>query len=188
MDIFDRAIIFAVEAHQGQRRKNGGTYIVHPLETASIAATLTDDREILSASVLHDTVEDTAVTIEEIENKFGKRVAELVASETENKRRSLSPESTWRERKEESLELLRGTKDVAIKIIWLSDKLANVRSFYREHLIYGDEIWRNFNQKDPKQQHWYYRTVAKLMDGLKDTPAWLEYDRLINEVFGTDIQ
>lgn len=66
-DILDRAILFATEAHRGAFRK--GTripYILHPLEAAAIAATITVDHEVLAAAVLHDVIEDTAVTEEEL--------------------------------------------------------------------------------------------------------------------------
>ncbi len=72
--------------HEGQLIKDGGVYILHPLEVAAIVGTMTNDLEILSAAVLHDTVEDTPVTAQDILDNFGERVAELVAHETENKR------------------------------------------------------------------------------------------------------
>jgi (p)ppGpp synthase/HD superfamily hydrolase len=59
----------------------------------------TDDEDVLTAAVLNDTVEDTAVTIQRVEKEFGPRVAELVASVTEDKKRKLPPEATWRARK-----------------------------------------------------------------------------------------
>ena len=80
---------------------------MHPLEAASIAGMLTKDEDIICAAVLHDVVEDTDRQLEEIRELFGDRVAELVSSETENKRRYLPPEATWRIRKEESLKHLK---------------------------------------------------------------------------------
>ncbi len=84
--IFEKAVLFALKAHEGQKRKDGGVYILHPLETAVIVGTMTNDLEVLAAAVLHDTVEDTPVTMDDIVNNFGKRVAGLVAHETEDKR------------------------------------------------------------------------------------------------------
>ena len=75
-ELLDRAILFAVKAHAGtERRGKGFPYIVHPMEAVSIAATITSDQEILAAAALHDTVEDTDVTIEQIRSEFGDRVA-----------------------------------------------------------------------------------------------------------------
>ena len=108
MDIFDKAVIFAVKAHSGALRKGTGTpYILHPLEVAAIAGTLTKDPEILAACVLHDTVEDTKTTMEDIVSAFGERVAKLVASETEDKRGDMPPSDSWQIRKEESLRELK---------------------------------------------------------------------------------
>lgn len=183
MNLFDKAIMFAIKAHEGQKRKNGGIYIVHPLEVATIAATLTNDVEVLSAAVLHDTVEDTSVKMEDILNEFGPAVAKLVSSETENKRRDRPASETWRIRKEESIKILFETDDINIKIVWLSDKLANMRSIYREYLLKGDDLWQVFNQKDPNEHYWYYSSIYKGMVGLENTPAYNEYKLLLDKVF-----
>ena len=184
METFEEAIKFAADAHSGMFRKGSKTpYILHPLEVAVIAGTMTDDIEIITAALLHDTVEDTPVTLDEIKNKFGGRVAALVESETENKREELPPDKTWQIRKEESLEVLKNTDDVGVKILWLSDKLSNMRSFWRKYLKYGDALWQEFHQKDKDKQFWYYDTIASLLSDLKEFEAWKEYKSLINKVF-----
>lgn len=184
MDIFDEAIIFAAKAHSGMYRKNSKVpYILHPMEAATIAGTMTDDIEIIISALLHDTVEDTPVTLEEIEDKFGSRVADLVKSETEDKRANLPPGETWQVRKEESLEILKNTDDLGVKILWLSDKLSNMRSFYRKYKKCGNALWQDFNQKDPDKQFWYYNTIADILSDLKEFEAWQEYKLLINRVF-----
>lgn len=184
MDLLDMAIAFATEAHAGMRRKRTDTpYILHPLEVAAIAGTMTSDREVLAAAVLHDTVEDTPTEPEEIRERFGERVAALVASETEDKRPGVPPEESWQIRKEESLERLKNAADPGVKILWLSDKLSNMRSFARLRRREGDAIWEHFNQKDPARQAWYYRSVAACTEELSDTDAWREYADLIKTVF-----
>ena len=184
MDVFDKALIFAVKAHGGKTRKVSHLpYILHPAEVAAIAGTMTGDREVIAAAALHDVVEDTGVTAEEIEREFGARVAALVASETEDKMTHLPPEATWRIRKETSLKDLRDTDDDAVRIVWLSDKLSNMRSFYRQFLESGDAMWNNYNQKDPANQAWYYRTIAKYTSQLSSFPAWEEYNSLVEKVF-----
>lgn len=185
MNIFDKAIVFAQKAHEGQTRKRSNVpYITHPMEVASIAASMTDNLEVLAGAILHDTVEDTNTTLEDIKNEFGERVAYLVASETEDKRAELPPEDTWLIRKKESLELLENTNDKDIKIIWLSDKLSNLRSFYRSYLAEGELFWYNFHQTDPKMQEWYYRKIAECLIELKDTVAYKEYLELLDKIFG----
>ena len=101
MDKVTKAIEFAAKAHDGMMRKKDKTpYILHPLEAAVIVGTMTNNQDVISAALLHDVVEDTDITIEEIEENFGTRVRKLVDSETENKRADLPPENTWRIRKE----------------------------------------------------------------------------------------
>lgn len=184
MELISKAIIFATKAHDGMRRKKASIpYIIHPLEASSIVASITSDQEIISASILHDVVEDAGITIEEIEKEFGSRVAFLVSSETENKREGIDPRVSWQDRKEEALDELSKTTDIAVKILYLGDKLSNLRSIYTEKQKIGDEVWNQFNQTDPMKHHWYYRSIANLIDELKDTLAWQEFDKLIGIIF-----
>ena len=184
MDVLEEAIKFAVDAHSGQMRKFSGIpYILHPLEVASIIGTVTTDRETMAAGVLHDTVEDCDVDPKVIREKFGARVAALVQSETEDKLSDRPPAETWKERKADSLLFLQHTKDRDVKILWLADKLSNIRSFYREYLKNGNEIWKNLHQKDPAQQAWYYRTIAEYLSELSGTAAYDEFVNLTEKLF-----
>ncbi|MBR2067907.1 MAG: bifunctional (p)ppGpp synthetase/guanosine-3',5'-bis(diphosphate) 3'-pyrophosphohydrolase [Solobacterium sp.] len=184
-DVFKEALLFAIEAHDGVTRKtNNIPFILHPMEVASIAATITEDREVLAACLLHDTVEDADVSQLEIQERFGVRVAYLVSSETENKRRDMLPEDSWQIRKEESILELSRSNDRDVKILWLSDKLSNLRAFYRSKLKKGDKMWEVFHQRDPKKHEWYYRSILEQLTELKDTLAYQEYVELIEKIFG----
>ena len=155
MELVTEAIIFAAKAHDGMRRKkNKSPYILHPMEAAVIVSTMTNDQEVIAAAALHDVVEDAGIKMETIEEIFGVRVRELVESETEDKRADFPPMETWKIRKEESLLVLKNTEDLDVLRVWLGDKLANMRSLYREWKREGDVMWNNFNQKDPKMQAW----------------------------------
>lgn len=184
--VFERAIAFALSAHHGMVRKGTSTpYIVHPMEAASIAASMTNDESVLAAAVLHDVVEDTPYTMEDIRNRFGERVASLVSSDTEDKMESLPPENTWLARKTATIEYLkRATREE--KIIVLSDKLSNIRSCRKEQLLIGDKLWERFHEKRKAKHGWYYTSVLHAVDELKDEFAYLEYKRLIEEVFGQE--
>ena len=185
MELVSEAIAFAVKAHDGMRRKKGNVpYILHPMEAAVIVGTMTDDQNLIAAAALHDVVEDADITIDEIEERFGKRVRELVESETEDKRADLPPADTWRIRKEESLEGLKNTDDIGVLMVWLGDKLANMRSIYRDFKVEGNAMWQRFNQTDVSEQAWYYRSIVKLTKVLSNTSAWLEYKTLTELVFG----
>ena len=185
MELVSKAIVFATKAHDKMRRKNSEVpYIIHPLEAAVIVSTMTSNQEVIAAAVLHDVVEDAGITIEQVYEEFGEYVRFLVASETENKRENLPSNLTWKIRKEESLEDLKNAKDVNILKVWLGDKLANIRSIYEEWKINGDKMWVHFNQKDPKEHAWYYKTIAEYTSALKEYRAWQEYNEIVKIVFG----
>lgn len=188
MELVSEAIAFAVKVHDGMRRKKSNVpYILHPLEAAVIVSTMTDDQNVIAGAVLHDVVEDTDITIEEIEEKFGKRVRELVESETENKRSEFPANETWRIRKEESLEVLKNTSDIGVLMVWLGDKLANIRSIYRDLQQEGNAMWEKFNQKDANEHAWYYFSIVKLTERLSHTSAWLEFKTIVELVFGKGV-
>ena len=188
MELVSEAIAFAVKAHDGMRRKKtGAPYILHPLEAAVIVGTMTDDQEVIAAAVLHDVVEDTNISITEIEERFGKRVRDLVESETENKRPNLPASETWRIRKEESLEFLKNSNDLGVLMVWLGDKLANIRSLYRDLQSEGSALWERFNQKDVNEHAWYFNSIVKLTERLSHTSAWLEFKTLVELVFNKGV-
>jgi len=101
---------------------------------------MTDDPEIIAAAVLHDTLEDAHISVGEIAEKFGPRVADLVQSETENKQVSLPASETWLTRKQETIENLSNERDIAVKMIALADKLSNIRAIHQDHQAIGDEL------------------------------------------------
>lgn len=104
-------------------------YIYHPMEVALIVAQMTDDPEVIAAAYLHDVLEDTSVTPEELEQNFGSRVLSFVMAESEDKSR------TWRERKASTIaHLKRAPREV--KLLTLGDKLSNMQQ-HRPRL-YGD--------------------------------------------------
>lgn len=188
MNVLEEALVFAVHAHEGQTRKRGNIpYILHPAEVAAVIATMTDDRDVMAAGVLHDTIEDCGVDPREIREKFGPRVAALVQGESEDRESTTrSEEETWMDRKEESLLMLQMTSDINIKILWLGDKVSNMRSFARQFREEGVSMWNSYHQKDPKIQAWYYRTIAKYTSELSGTDAYKEYCALLDEVFGKE--
>ena len=183
MNILDKAIMFATERHSGSVRKGTETpHIVHPLEAVSIAAGITNDVEVLAAAVLHDVVEDTPTQITEIETAFGKRVAGLVAAESEDKMTDIPPSESWRLRKEATINALR-TASLEEKIIVLSDKLSNIRAMNRDYLLVGEKLWDRFNQKDKAMHAWYYRSIAEALSDLSDSAAYNEFCRLVEATF-----
>lgn len=176
----DRAVRFATLAHRGQVRK--GTlrpYIVHPVEVADIVASLTEDEEVISAAVLHDTVEDCeTVTIEILEELFGQRVAEIVNHETEDKSKS------WMERKGTTIEQLK-TAPIEVQMVALGDKLSNMRDINRDYPRVGEKLWNRFRMKEREIIGWYYQGIQdSLKESLGNTEAYREYSMLVEKHFG----
>jgi len=182
--LLDQAIVFAVRAHAGtERRGKGFPYIVHPMEAVEIVATMTCDQELLAAAVLHDTVEDTDVTIEQIRTEFGERVASFVATESDEPHQSRDSIENWRARKQAAIDrLVRASREA--KMVALGDKLSNMRAIARDYAIQGDELWDLFHAKDRKDHEWHYRGLATALNELRDTFAYKEFERLVEEVFG----
>ena len=184
ISLMDRAIVFATRAHSGTYRKGTSIpYIVHPIEAAAIVSTMTADPDMIAAAVLHDVVEDTDATVEEISFFFNERIARLVEAESENKRKDLPPQETWMVRKMETLEFLRTKADREAKILALADKLSNMRAIHRDQNTVGDKLWERFNEKDKSKHGWMYRQVAGALSELSDTFAWQEYDVLVRKTF-----
>ena len=184
--ILDRAIIFAVRAHTGtERRGKGYPYIVHPMEAVEIVATMTADQELLAAAALHDTVEDTDTTVEQLRDEFGDRVASLVADESDEKYEGVSESDSWHARKQAAIDrLARASYDA--KMVALGDKLSNMRAIARDYAEIGDKLWSRFHAKDPKDHAWHYRGLAASLSELSDTFAYKEFEALINQVFGKE--
>ncbi len=140
-------------------------------------ATVTNDPELLAAAILHDTVEDTDVTIEQIEEMFGPRVAHLVNVETAQKGAS------WRARREVQIERFRKA-DRDSKIVALGDKLSNLRAIALDYRKLGDALWSRFHAPEGKKDiEWYYRSLASSLTDLADTPPYQEYLALIEDTF-----
>ena len=188
-DLLDRAICFAVQAHHNtERRGKGFPYIVHPMEAVEIVSTITADQELLAAAALHDTIEDTDVTVEQIREAFGDRVAELVHAESDQINGELfngaNEEETWHARKQAAIDRLAKASHDA-KIVALGDKLSNMRAIWRDYQIKGDDIWNIFHVKDKASHEWHYRGLAESFSELKDTFEYQELVRLMEYVFSS---
>jgi guanosine-3',5'-bis(diphosphate) 3'-pyrophosphohydrolase len=142
-----RAYAFAEAAHRGQRRKDGRAFIAHPVRVARLLASRGYDEEVLAAGLLHDVVEDTSVTLAEIRQRFGARVAELVAWVTEN------PELPTGERKRAYRDRLRRSPQAA-RAICAADKVCNLADLQEVASAGTEQILARFNGGlDAQVQH-----------------------------------
>ena len=181
--LLDRAIVFAVRAHAGtERRGKGFPYIVHPMEAVAIVATMTPDQDLLAAAALHDTVEDTEVTLEQIRKEFGPRVARFVEEESDVFMPGVSEEDSWHARKQAAIDRLSNASREA-KMVALGDKLSNMRAIARDYAVQGDALWNLFHVNDPAEHAWHYQGLADALRDLSDTFAFQEFQELIDQVF-----
>lgn len=179
-NLLSEAIAFAAEAHKGQVRKGTKTpYIIHPMEAAAIAATMTDNHSVIAAAILHDVLEDTDHTAKEIEEKFGTEVLSFILGDSENKRSDHPASETWQIRKQETVSYVKNCASMQEKIVILSDKLSNLRAIYRDSKAIGPAFWDRFNQKDPAKHEWYYSSVIDACSELSNTEAYREACDLI---------
>ena len=189
LPLLDRAIAFAVMKHSGQLRKGTGLpYITHVVEAMEIVSRMTEDEELRAAAVLHDTLEDTETTKEELVLNFGQRVADLVTAESEDKRKDRPPEETWWARKQETINHL-SRASTEIRMLTLGDKLSNVRSMHRDYQVLGEKLWERFNQKNPVMHGMYYGLLANIFwkdETLRETPEYREYIELCSDLFSKE--
>ena len=150
----EEAIELAAQAHDGQFRKGTNTpYISHPYAVGLILMEAGCSEAVVIAGILHDTVEDTNLTLESIRKSFGEPIANIVDGCTENKA------LRWRERKIERIEALK-TATTEVCLVTCADKLHNLRTVISEFDNIGDTVWDRFHG-GLEAQAWYYRSILE---------------------------
>lgn len=179
----DKALRFAITAHSGvERRGKGFPYIVHPMEAVAIVASITADQEMLAAAALHDVIEDTEYTEEDIRKEFGDRVAKLVASESDLVIEGKSESESWKDRKQFAIDRLKKL-DRDGKIVAIGDKLSNARAMLMDYETLGEELWNKFHVTDPKLHKWHYEGLLNSLSELSDTFAYREFKEIVEKLF-----
>lgn len=180
MGIVEKAILFAAKAHEGQVRKGTDIpYITHPYAVGMILMKYGCKEELVAAGLLHDTVEDTEVTIDEISEQFGEEAASIVAGCSEPDK-SLS----WEERKHQTIQYLRDASE-EVRLVACADKLHNLRSIREAIEKEGESVWTRFNRGREKQ-NWYYWQVAASLGSQSSFPMLDELKGEIESLFGKE--
>ena len=168
-----RAMELALDAHAGQLRK--GTpipYVAHPMAVASLVMSYGGSPVQAAAALLHDVVEDSDLTVADVQERFGREVAELVGVATDAHGH---PKPPWRDRKEAFIERLgRVHREAALVIA--CDKLHNAQSIVADHEQLGDELWGRFTA-GADGVAWYYPAVAAALE------PRLEHPRLARDLW-----
>jgi (p)ppGpp synthase/HD superfamily hydrolase len=180
--LFD-AIEFATKAHRGQFRKGTNIpYIVHPLSVCRTLIEYGAKPSVATAGVLHDTVEDTNVTVAQIRKKFGSTIARLVEAASEPDK-SLD----WETRKKHTIRFLLQAPSKDILLLSCADKLDNIRAIRTDYDTMGEELWKRFN-RPKEQQSWYYRELAEtFMQRVADAQTeklFRSFSTEVDHVFG----
>lgn len=168
------AISYATQKHDGQRRKvDDLPYIVHPYRVSMLLATSGFKQDIVTAGLLHDIVEDTDGTNEEIANLFGENVALLVRYASE-------PDKTlsWEERKKHTIETIKEAP-IEAKVVVCADKIDNLTSILENEKEKGSQIWESF-KRGKEDQKWYYNSIYEsLIYGIRQE----EHPNLFNDFY-----
>lgn len=153
MDLKENAKEFAIKAHKEQIRKlNGKFFIYHPLGVGEILESFGYNDDIIIAGYLHDTVEDTDVTIDNIKEIFGDRVAELVSNASE-----LDKSLSWEERKTHTINFVKEKPLEEIAVI-IADKIHNIEDLTNEIRVQGLSVFDSF-KRGIKDQFWYFEGI-----------------------------
>ena len=170
------AIEFAAIKHRNQTRKSTDIpYIVHPMEVMQILTANGCDEKTIVAGILHDTLEDTATTHEELSEHFGEDVADIVGGVTEDKSKN------WKIRKLHTITTL-PDESFESQLVCCADKVANLRSMLADYEKQGENLWGRFNA--PKSEiAWYYRGVRDALCALEDYEMYRELEQLIRVIF-----
>lgn len=181
----DRAIQFATIAHAGQRRKGSDIpYITHPYGVAMSLAIAGCAEDVIVAGLLHDTVEDCGVSLEELGREFGPAVAAIVDGCTEPEHKSLP----WEVRKQHTIDYLK-TATLEVKLVACADKLSNARAIAADLAAHGERVWDRF-KRGRREQGWYYRGIAaafrpEIESGLYPS-LFQAFAETVEQVFGPE--
>ena len=177
----EEAIEVAAEAHQGQYRKGTRTpYITHPYAVGLILMKAGCSEAVIVAGILHDTVEDTDLTLGFIEEHFGAYIADIVDGCSENKA------LRWRARKTERIEALR-IASPEVCTVTCADKLHNLRTIISEYDVIGDAVWERFHG-GVEDQAWYYRSVLEaISEDTVNSQLFQQFQQAVDYLFEGEI-
>lgn len=173
--LIERAFLIALKAHEGQMRKEAPVpYIVHPVRVAILLTRYGFSDKVVAAGLVHDVVEDTPVSLDEVRAELGEAVAALVAPVTHD------DSLPWEDQKNAYIESVRAASD-EVKAISAADKIANAESLIAAAKEQGAGIWRHFNRGREKKL-WFEHAMLDMLRASWQHPLVDEYAKLVEKL------
>lgn len=178
-ELIAKAIKFASEKHASQFRKGTALpYTVHPMEVYQILRNNNCSINVQAAGLLHDTLEDTDTTPEEIKELFGEEILAIVQNESEDKSK------TWKERKQHTIDAL-AHDSIETMQVCCADKLSNCKAQLYDYNQIGDALFDRFcSQSNSDSQAWYYKSIVKALKPLSGMKMYEELCQTVSELYG----
>ena len=168
--------------HEEQKRKlTGEHYIAHTFGVMEIVNEVTDDEDVLIAALGHDLVEDTEMTLEKLEQKFGARVANIIWGVTKD---GSIPD--WHTRNRAYLERLMGEAEDGSVLVALADKIYNITDMIANHYEFGPAMWEKFKAQ-PIDQVWWYTSVLEIGEARLPECELNTYLRELIDIFEREV-
>lgn len=187
------ALKIAWDVHKDQRRKGSNApYIIHPIEVAVILTENGADDDLITAGLLHDTLEDIVIGRQElfklIKSSFSDRVVNIIIAVSEHEKISIDrtltrseKKNSWRNRKIEAIDKLKNAP-LDVKMVSCADKLSNIRSMVEDYKTLKDQLWLMFNAGYDEQK-WYYNEVLNALKDLNGYNMYKELEEKIHFLF-----
>ncbi len=179
MTLTEKADQLAARAHEGQTRKGSNEpYITHPRAVAAILKAQGFGESVIAAALVHDVVEDTKTTLEDVRRELGEEVARLVELVTHDDTLS------WEEKKQKYIDTVR-TASAEVKAIAVADKIHNTQSFIAGYGIQGEKMWEYFSRSREKKL-WFEEVMLTVLRETWEHPLVDEYAALVERMKALD--
>lgn len=179
LELIDYAIYFATKAHNGQKRKSDKEVdmIFHPFTVGMILQRANASTNCVIAGILHDVIEDTKYTYDDVVTEFGEEIAKIVYEVSEDKQLS------WKERKQDAIDRIK-VASIEGKLVECADKISNLETMYALYEEQSEDIWKNF-KKPKEEQKWYYTEMynAVIMNTNENNELFKRYNKILKKLF-----
>jgi len=175
MTLYERALASAAAAHKTQVRKHDNSpYIVHPVMVAQLLQQYGFSETVIAAGLVHDVLEDSSVTKEELRSVLGDEVVAIVTAVSEDK------ELPWEERKERYIQSVVASNE-PVWAVSVADKIHNAESLIAHHTVVGPAVWQVFNRGKEKKI-WFEQSLYAELSKVWQHPLLERYGKRIEEM------